>query len=168
MDIYLSVNGTQTGPFTEEQVRQMLQAGLATAQTLAWRQGDAQWQPLSSLVSMPSGMPAPPPLPQPARGSKLGVVSLIWGIVSILAVCLLFYVASTVTNQGGATKDFNTNIGLLVFLWAGLNILALGLGVAGAVVAKSKLVSILGACLNALELAGVCALIALGLWAAGR
>ena len=59
MHIYIAKNGTQTGPFSEEQLREMLTGGLASPSDLAWRDGLPDWQPLHMLL----GLRQPPPIP---------------------------------------------------------------------------------------------------------
>lgn len=59
MNIYLAKDGAQTGPFSEDQLHQMLAGGQAVSSDLAWREGMADWQPLRNLL----GLSQPPPLP---------------------------------------------------------------------------------------------------------
>ncbi|MBI4028039.1 MAG: DUF4339 domain-containing protein [Verrucomicrobia bacterium] len=61
MNIYVSKNGEVFGPFTDEQVRQSLHAGMFSANDLCWHEGRANWTPLGELAGvLPAGMP---PLP---------------------------------------------------------------------------------------------------------
>jgi len=48
---YYSLNGQQQGPVTEDQLRQMVATGTLTPDTLVWREGMAEWQPLASVVA---------------------------------------------------------------------------------------------------------------------
>ena len=48
---YYSLNGQQQGPVSEDQLRQMVATGTLTPDTLVWREGMAQWQPLASVVA---------------------------------------------------------------------------------------------------------------------
>jgi uncharacterized RDD family membrane protein YckC len=50
MTYYYAVNGQQTGPVTEEQLRGMVTSGALPADTLIWREGMAQWQPFSTTL----------------------------------------------------------------------------------------------------------------------
>lgn len=63
MEIYIARNGKQTGPFTEEQTRQMLSAGMLSRDDSAWTDGAADWQPLSLIL----GLSQPPPIPTASR-----------------------------------------------------------------------------------------------------
>jgi hypothetical protein len=68
MHIYIAKHGTQTGPFSEEQLCGMLTEGLASPSDLAWREGMPDWQPLHALLGLrqPPPIPtAPPPLATP-------------------------------------------------------------------------------------------------------
>ena len=48
---YYSLNGQQQGPVSEDQLRQMVATGTLTPDTLVWREGMAEWQPLASVVT---------------------------------------------------------------------------------------------------------------------
>lgn len=65
---HISVNGTQSGPFTIPQLAQMAQSGQMNAQTYVWKQGMQNWEmagnvaELSSIIAPPDpGTPPPPP-----------------------------------------------------------------------------------------------------------
>jgi hypothetical protein len=57
---FLGVNGEQLGPFSEAEVRQKLQAGEVTNETLVWYEGLAEWQPLANITYFKT-TPAEPP-----------------------------------------------------------------------------------------------------------
>lgn len=50
MTYYYAVNGQQTGPVTEEQLRAMVASGSIPADSLIWREGMPQWLPYSSVL----------------------------------------------------------------------------------------------------------------------
>jgi uncharacterized RDD family membrane protein YckC len=58
-EIYIGRDGQQSGPFTEETVRAMLAAGDIAATDLAWREGLADWLPVSQVLA---GASSPAPL----------------------------------------------------------------------------------------------------------
>lgn len=60
MQIYITKNGNQTGPFTEEQVRSMISADMISHDDLAWIEGAPDWTPLSTILGI---SPSPPPIP---------------------------------------------------------------------------------------------------------
>jgi hypothetical protein len=48
---HYSLNGQQQGPVSEDQLRQMVATGAISPDTLVWREGMADWQPLASVVA---------------------------------------------------------------------------------------------------------------------
>jgi hypothetical protein len=48
--LYIARNGQQEGPLTEEQVRSEIAAGRLTMADLGWREGMADWAPLSTIL----------------------------------------------------------------------------------------------------------------------
>jgi hypothetical protein len=48
---FYSLNGQQQGPVSEDQLRQMVVTGALSPDTLVWREGMADWQPLASVVT---------------------------------------------------------------------------------------------------------------------
>src|SRR5690348_4631011 len=48
--LYYNLNGQQQGPVSEDQLRQMVANGTLAPETLVWRQGMADWQPLANTV----------------------------------------------------------------------------------------------------------------------
>ncbi|CAN5382182.1 hypothetical protein BH10ACI1_BH10ACI1_12340 [soil metagenome] len=48
LPMYINKNNQQLGPYSPEQVLSMLNSGQLSAFDMAIRQGDSQWQPLSS------------------------------------------------------------------------------------------------------------------------
>lgn len=70
MNIYLTRNGQQTGPYTEQQLLEMVKVGAASNADLAWHDGLADWQQLDSIISFGA---QPPPLPsQPPTAEQKG------------------------------------------------------------------------------------------------
>lgn len=59
--------GRQLGPISEAELQSMIATGAIQPTTLVWRQGMAQWQPLSSLAMPAAGALPPQPSisPQP-------------------------------------------------------------------------------------------------------
>jgi uncharacterized protein (TIGR00266 family) len=68
-NFYLAINGQQQGPYTAEQIIQMVRTGQAKSDTLGFRQGMATWTPLVNMPEFraqfaPSGTGMmPPPVP---------------------------------------------------------------------------------------------------------
>ena len=75
--IHVNRAGTSLGTFTEDEIRDGLTSGRFAATDLAWREGMASWQPLSTFpefAAEPSNAPPTPPLgthdtPPPIVGS---------------------------------------------------------------------------------------------------
>lgn len=49
---YLHIQGEQRGPYTIPQVDHLLNSGLIAEETLFWREGLDQWEPVTSLVPL--------------------------------------------------------------------------------------------------------------------
>ncbi|HEX8296105.1 MAG TPA: DUF4339 domain-containing protein [Chthoniobacteraceae bacterium] len=47
---YLHISGTQRGPYTIPQIDHLLHSGLIAQETLYWREGLEQWQPVTDLI----------------------------------------------------------------------------------------------------------------------
>jgi uncharacterized RDD family membrane protein YckC len=56
MNYYYAVNGQQTGPIAEEELRKMVAAGSLPPETPVWREGMADWQPFSVAIGGVAGM----------------------------------------------------------------------------------------------------------------
>jgi uncharacterized RDD family membrane protein YckC len=67
---YADAGGRQVGPISADELRAAIRRGSASASTLAWREGLAEWTPISKLAeelqlelgAVPPAPPAPPPL----------------------------------------------------------------------------------------------------------
>ena len=51
MQIYLYQNEQQTGPYSEEQIRQLIAAGTIQTNDVCWHEGLSDWQPLETVIS---------------------------------------------------------------------------------------------------------------------
>ncbi len=49
---YLHLHGEQRGPYTIPQIDHLLNSGLIAEETLYWREGLEQWQPVTSIVRL--------------------------------------------------------------------------------------------------------------------
>ena len=94
MQIHVARDAQKFGPYSPDEVRTRLAAGELRETDLAWHEGLAGWQPLSSLAAA-GGTGAPPlpgsqmqvqPYPRTAETCPLAVASLVCGIASFLAV----------------------------------------------------------------------------------
>jgi len=87
MQIYIARQGRQTGPFTEEQTRDMLSSGSITTTDLAWTDGLSDWKPLHEILTLPTPPPLPDVIPwNPSDGPK-GIGG--WLLFYCICLCIL-------------------------------------------------------------------------------
>lgn len=72
MQIYVTKNNQQLGPFEETKVLDMLRAGQLSGNDMAFRQGDRQWQKLGSLYPNVINSPNAAHQPNAAYQPKIG------------------------------------------------------------------------------------------------
>jgi hypothetical protein len=60
---YLGVDGKQVGPLAPPEIRSLITAGTASADTLVWRVGMATWTRLADVPELQDLGSTPPPLP---------------------------------------------------------------------------------------------------------
>jgi hypothetical protein len=164
MSIYLLQNQQQTGPYTEDQVRHLLQTAMVTGATLGWKEGMPGWSPISAILpaSAPASAPAPPPPPMRPK-SPLGLASFVVSLVTAPLWLLLFVVSGALHNAGHASPGFNMIVGFLAIAGLFVNFVALVIGLVAAFKSRPNTLAIIGACLNGFMLIGVLGLIALGI-----
>ncbi len=67
----VSVNGQTSGPFTMQQLQQLVQSGELTPKTHVWTQGMAQWETAANVAELgqffQNQTPPPPPPPAPEQ-----------------------------------------------------------------------------------------------------
>lgn len=115
---YFELNGTQQGPESTEQLQQRLKNGELSGTTLVWREGMADWTPLSQVKefqgaqtvtasgSTPSqhaqGTPRAPGMGMPPTQNSLALTSMILGICSLvlLVLCMGILVAIPAVVMG--------------------------------------------------------------------
>jgi type IV pilus assembly protein PilA len=104
---YADRAGQQQGPVAADWLAAALQRGEVTLATLVWREGLADWQPLSAHAAElgVQGGAAPPPPPRvaapggqprvvaPARGSNLAVVLVVVGAIVLFGGGILAAIA---------------------------------------------------------------------------
>jgi uncharacterized RDD family membrane protein YckC len=111
MQIYISRNGQQLGPYTLEVVNAGLAAGSFSPDDLAWHEAATAWAPLSTVPGVTPGVRPPPPPPPPApnaatvlplasRGSRLGAV-LLDGVLSVASIIPGGIVCAVSGGRGG-------------------------------------------------------------------
>lgn len=65
MQIHITKDGRQFGPYTEDQLAAYLKGGQIGYDDLAWVDGLTDWQPLRKICIPPAGTPPPPPASPP-------------------------------------------------------------------------------------------------------
>jgi len=96
---YADRNGQQQGPLSREDFLRVIEHERPSPDTLVWRDGLAQWQPLSSLAvelgldrpnaAPPQSAPPPPPFSTPAPFGSMAMPVVYAGFVRRLAAFLL-------------------------------------------------------------------------------
>src|SRR6058998_3151506 len=61
--IHVNRGATSLGVFSEEEVREGLRTGRFVSTDIGWREGMANWQPLSQFTELGAGAPGAPPSP---------------------------------------------------------------------------------------------------------
>ncbi len=56
MNLYITKGGQQSGPYSEGEVRQLLESGDLATSNLAWVEGSADWLPISEIIPDRAGM----------------------------------------------------------------------------------------------------------------
>ena len=120
MQIIITKNGERLGPYSETQVKEMVEAGTIALTDLAWHDGISDWTPVAALIAPPEAKADAPPAIPPAtaprpidsnlagRGTRLGAALL---DLLALGICLLpgFAVFGI-----GANDDTTITIGTIV------------------------------------------------------
>jgi hypothetical protein len=123
MEIFIARDKQQTGPFSEEQIRGMLSAGMISSTDLAWHDQLAGWLPLDQILNVATSNPPPPPQPPPFNpgGESMGGQTNFTGA----SVSDLIYPTATPRSVGWMT--------FWGFMWPGLGQLLCGQTQKGAV-----------------------------------
>ena len=75
---YYAISGDRKGPVEEEQLRQLMQQGVVTSETLVWTAGMSQWLPARAVAALSAGVAAPPAIPSvPAATPDTGLVATV-------------------------------------------------------------------------------------------
>ena len=121
MQIYISRDGQQLGPYTPDDVTQKVKEGGLKPDVLAWCEGCEDWMPLAKIpgLSLPvRALPPPPPLSAPnsppplmsptqgisnqGKSEALGIIALVIPVFG--ALLNLFWVGSMRISQNPASS----------------------------------------------------------------
>jgi hypothetical protein len=119
MNIYLYQNGKEVGPYTEDQLRDMVKSGAISQTENAWHEGLSEWKPLNKIISIASSGPAFP-LP-PSRQSNgdphvdsrrpSGIKTVIVAVATLSVIIGSVYLFKFNMNQAPVIKQQVTFIG---------------------------------------------------------
>lgn len=159
MQYLLGIQGVQSGPFSETEIREKLAAGGIPANALCWTEGWSEWRAVSAVFPSATGV-TPPPLPPgatsfrpqpppvhsgPATTSGLAITSLVLGVAglivvvtSIPAVICGHIACSNIKQSHGGQKGRGLAIAGLVLGYIVIAIMPIGLMAAMAIPAFQK------------------------------
>lgn len=127
MELYIQRDGQQFGPYSEQDAQQYLRDGTLLTNDLAWRDGLADWIPLSELLALSFPRSTPPP-PAPAA-KRLDTAKLF----AIAGAVLLFFGAFTPV----ISAPFVGDVTFLKAGWPSYVVLGLAVASLGVVFAAS-------------------------------
>jgi len=125
-DWFYGKDGTQHGPVSEQEMANLTASGQIDANTIIWREGMADWLPISQVPEFqttsqqPSSVPiyapgqatyAAAPLPAPIPTDGLSIASLVCGILALLACYIwgLFGLAAVICGHFSLSKIKNSS-----------------------------------------------------------
>jgi len=99
MQIHINKDGQPLGPFSPAEVQAQLKSGALRLTDFAWRQGMAEWKPLSTLpefAGVASTATVPPPVPQmyeppPLKRGPLIAGAIVSGLLAAVFLLSVFY-----------------------------------------------------------------------------
>jgi hypothetical protein len=164
MNIYVTKNGLQHGPYTPAEVRARLASGHFIDSDLAWPDGATSWLPLSHVLAT-SQIDPHEEIIVPQRSSALAKASFIISMVGIGAWFVLI-VAAAAGNSAGAseTSPLMVVVGLSILGGMVANLAGCILGVV--TISKpisNKWMAVTGLIANGVELVAVLILMIVGL-----
>ncbi len=75
-DWYYSESGEQKGPVRQHQLEQMLSQGSLPGSSLVWTEGMSEWEPASTVFSMPAASPRPTPIAIHTPGPETAICAV--------------------------------------------------------------------------------------------
>jgi len=109
MDTYIHRNNLQQGPYTDEQLRELLANSGVSLEDLAWREGLAEWRPLKTFFSSsPTGVP---PVPEPLDQKFISRLNTVYRTSKMMIIlCVLGFFMPFILLIAGA-------LGVLYYFW---------------------------------------------------
>lgn len=150
MNIYISRNGQQLGPFNESDIRDKYYSGQLLPNDFGWYEGMANWQPLPQIISS---------LPQPTASAPphfaLATLSFIFAVAAF-AIWIFLDVLFINTHGFRNIREFDGVLIFLVLLCIVTNITGLTFGIIGtAKHISNKWMAIVGMIVNTLGFFGL-------------
>jgi len=115
--IHVNRGATSLGVFSEEEVREGLRTGRFTSSDIGWREGMANWQPLSQFPELSAASPAAPPpqagagsVPAPPQSSVAGtteplaVWSFVLGVLSLVCCGFILGIPAVICGHLALSK----------------------------------------------------------------
>lgn len=90
MEIFVSRDGQQFGPYSLDDVNAYLASGQLSGDDVAWYEGAADWMPLRSIEGITTPRASAPPPPSPARSNPTISNPALHGL-SMIGWCSLFF-----------------------------------------------------------------------------
>ncbi|MBK1827696.1 GYF domain-containing protein [Haloferula rosea] len=99
---YYGLNGQQSGPVEDDEIRAMLASGMINGQTIVWREGMDEWLPILQVPEWSSQVVYQPPVaagPAPVPGyggipvvpnNGMAIASMVCGISSLVLLFSCF------------------------------------------------------------------------------
>jgi len=113
MQIHVAKSGQQSGPYTLEQVQNMVRSGLLSAADLGWHEGMAEWAPLHTIAGL--GVPPPTGAAASPMGAGGPPADRVKRLVATLLDGLIFGVTAAMAFGAGFLSGvgFHWGVGLL-------------------------------------------------------
>jgi hypothetical protein len=156
MNIYITRNGQQLGPFTDSDLREKIASGQFTPNDLGWYEGMADWQPLSILMAS---------VPQSNNDSSshrfvLATISFIFAITTA-ALWIFLNVLFAATHGFRHVREIEGLLIFLIILCIMMNIAGLVFGIIGTAKqgVSNKWMAVVGMIVNTLGFFAIAGLI---------
>ncbi len=113
MQIHVAKSGQQSGPYTLEQVQNMVRSGLLSAADLGWHEGMTEWAPLHTIAGL--GVPPPTGAAATLIGAGGPPADRMKRLVATLLDALIFWVTAGMAFGLGflSGAGFHWGVGLL-------------------------------------------------------
>ena len=113
MQIHVAKSGQQSGPYTLEQVQNMVRSGLLSAADLGWHEGMAEWAPLHTIAGL--GVPPPTGAAATSMGAGGPPADRVKRLVATVLDGLIFAVTAGMAFGMGflSGAGFHWGVGLL-------------------------------------------------------